>query len=54
MRTLVLAVLIAAGPVPDKMAAPVVVPMLSDGVGAGFVLEMENTSGSELRVVKLM
>jgi hypothetical protein len=28
--------------------------MLSDGVGAGFVLEMENTSGSELLVIKLM
>ena len=54
MRILALAVLIAAGPVADQATAPVVVPMLSDGVGAGFVLEMENTSGSELTVIKLM
>ena len=54
MRALVLAVLIAWVPVTRQATAPVVVPMLSDGVGAGFVLEMENTSGAELTVVKLL
>jgi len=54
IRALALAWVIAAGSVAGPLPAPVVVPMMSDGVGAGFVLEMENTSGEDVHVLKLM
>ena len=36
----------------QQLAVPIVMPLLSDGVGAGFVVEMQNTTGAELTVVK--
>ena len=52
MRSVLVVAMIVSGAGLEQTAAPQVVPLLSDGTGSGFVLEMVNTTGAELRVVK--
>ena len=51
MRTVVVLAAVAVWVLPQASGAPEVTSYLTDGGGAGFVVEMKNTTGSELTVV---
>jgi hypothetical protein len=54
MRVLLITAIVVGGLSPRQMVAPEVTPFLSDGAGAGFVVEMKNTTGSELVVISAL